>query len=165
MGLVSRDGIIPITADQDTAGPITRTVSDAAILLGVLAGYDPSDPATAACLVARQLLRATTRSSSTRRLSGARGSPCRRFPANRADIMNAAIDVLRAQGAVRRDDSRARGPQLGICVAYPAPADCSTVLMYGQKRDLNAYLAATPGAPMHSLAEIIAFNSTYVPPP
>ena len=50
VGLVSRDGIIPITADQDTAGPITRTVTDAAILLGVLAGYDPNDPATVPCL-------------------------------------------------------------------------------------------------------------------
>src|SRR3954462_5510074 len=49
LGLGSRDAIIPITADQDPAGPTARTVPDAAILLGVLAGYAPHDPATAAC--------------------------------------------------------------------------------------------------------------------
>src|SRR5436853_3716393 len=49
LGLVSRHGIVPITADQDTAGPMARTVTDAAKLLGVLAGFDPDDPATAPC--------------------------------------------------------------------------------------------------------------------
>ena len=77
--------------------------------------------------------------------------------------MNAAIDVLREQGADVQTIP-ALAPQLGTCVSFPPPAGCSTVLMYGQKRDLNTYLAATPGAPMHSLTEIIAFNSTYVPP-
>ena len=77
--------------------------------------------------------------------------------------MNAAIDVLREQGADVQTIP-ALAPQLGTCVSFPPPAGCSTVLMYGQKRDLNKYLAATPGAPMLSLTEIIAFNSTYVPP-
>jgi amidase len=52
LGLVSRDGILPITADQDTAGPLARTVTDAAILLGVISGFDPNDAGTAPCLVA-----------------------------------------------------------------------------------------------------------------
>src|SRR3954467_15266441 len=62
LGLVSRDGIIPITADQDTAGPIARLTPDAAILLGALAGHDPADPATAACLGPGKCYSAFTRS-------------------------------------------------------------------------------------------------------
>ena len=56
--------------------------------------------------------------------------------------------------------------QLGTCVVRPAPTDrtCSTVLLYGFKRDLNAYLAGTPGAPNRTLAEIIAFNNAFTPP-
>ena len=49
LGLVSRSGILPLSADQDTAGPIARSVTDAALLLGVLAGFDAADPATAPC--------------------------------------------------------------------------------------------------------------------
>jgi amidase len=162
VGLVSRDGIIPITADQDTAGPIARTVKDAAILLGVVAGHDPGDPATAPCLVPGNCFSDYTRFLDKKALNGARiGVPP--FPANRAVIMNAAIDVLRSLGA-EVVTIPALAPQLGTCVTYPAPAGCSTVLLYGQKRDLNAYLDNTPGAPVHSLTEIIAFNAAYVPP-
>jgi len=157
VGLVSRDGIIPITADQDTAGPITRTVTDAAILLGVLAGYDPSDAATAACLEPGNCFEDYTRFLDKKALKGARIA-VPPFPANRADIMNNAIAVLRAQGAYVESIPALPAPP-GICVAYPAPAGCSTVLMYGQKRDLNAYLAATPGAPVDTLADVIAFNT------
>jgi amidase len=162
VGLVSRDGIIPITADQDTAGPIARTVTDAAILLGVIAGFDPDDPATAPCLSPGNCFDNYTQFLDSKALQGARIA-VPPFPANRADIMNAAIDVLTALGA-EVVTIPALAPQLGICTSVPAPATCSTVLLYGQKHDLNAYLAATPGAPNHTLTEIIAFNATFVPP-
>src|SRR5205085_297542 len=61
VGLVSRDGIVPITADQDTAGPLARTVEDAAKVLGVIAGFDPNDAATRACLTPGNCLRDYTR--------------------------------------------------------------------------------------------------------
>src|SRR5215475_8347682 len=72
LGLVSRHGILPITADQDTAGPIARTVTDAAILLGVIAGFDPADPATAACLTPGKCFRDYTRFLKRHALRGAR---------------------------------------------------------------------------------------------
>jgi amidase len=169
VGLVSRDGIIPITADQDTAGPITRTVTDAAILLGVLAGYDPNDPATEACLTPGNCFRDYTRFLDRKALRGARLA-VPPFPANRTALMEAAIAVMRAKGAtvelIETYDARIGMPQLGTCVVRPAPTDltCSTVLLYGFKRDLNAYLAATPAAPVRTLAEIIAFNDAFTPP-
>lgn len=169
VGLVSRDGIIPITADQDTAGPITRTVTDAAILLGVLAGYDPNDSATAACLVPGNCFDDYTKFLNRKALRGARLAVPPVAP-NRAALMDAAIAVLRAQGAyvepIQTYDQRIGMPQLGTCIARPSPTDlsCSTVLLYGFKRDLNSYLAATPGAPLQSLAQIIAFNESHVPP-
>jgi amidase len=164
VGLVSRDGILPITADQDTAGPIARTVTDAAILLGVIAGYDPADPATAACLTPGNCFDDYTRFLDKKALRRARIAVLMPIPANRADIMNAAIDVLRAKGAEVQFLPEPFPAQLGSCVSYPPDAGCSTVLLYGQKRDLNAYLAATPGAPRQTIAEIVAFNSTYNPP-
>ncbi|MFL6196553.1 MAG: amidase family protein, partial [Thermoanaerobaculia bacterium] len=164
VGLVSRDGIIPITADQDTAGPITRTVTDAAILLGVLAGYDPADPATAACLTPGNCFSDYTRFLDKKALKGARISVVVPVPASRVDQLLAAIAVLEAQGAYVEIQQAAFPAQLGTCVSDPPVAGCSTVLLYGQKRDLNSYLAATPGAPNHTIAEIVAFNSTYVPP-
>lgn len=156
VGLVSRDGIIPITADQDTAGPLTRTVADAAILLGVLAGYDANDPATDACLTPGNCLTDYTTYLDKKALKGARIAvppP----PSSRADIINAAIEVMRAQGAYV-EIIPALAQQLGTCVAHPAPAGCSTVLLYGQKRDMNAYLATRPSAPVSTLGDIIAKN-------
>ena len=170
VGLVSRDGIIPITADQDTAGPITRTVTDAAILLGVLAGFDPADPATGACLTPGNCLDDYTRFLDKHALRRARiavYSPPTPLTANRQAVIDNAVAVLTAQGAsVRILAVRDIPLQLGTCVVRPAPTDrtCSTVLLYGFKRDLTAYLAATPGAPNHTLAQVIAFNNAFTPP-
>ncbi|MDQ6939142.1 MAG: amidase family protein, partial [Verrucomicrobiota bacterium] len=162
-------------ADQDTAGPITRTVTDAAIVLGVLQGFDPKDPATAACLTAGNCFDDYKQFLNKNALQGARlavFTPTSPLPANRQGLLDNAVAALRAQGATVRILAATDIPaQLGTCVSYPLPAipappalQCSSVLLYGFKRDLNAYLAEHPSALNHSLAEIVAFNAAYIPP-
>jgi amidase len=192
LGLVSRHGILPITADQDTAGPLARTVTDAAILLGTIAGFDPDDPATAPCLENDNhdgddgdhdgdddrhndgdndnCHRDYTKFLDEHALRGARIAVPRMpywngFSANQQKIMLDAIDALRREGAFVADPyeipNQADISGFGICVSFPAPVNCSTVLMYGQKHDLNNYLADRPDAPVHTLGDIIAFNKAH----
>jgi amidase len=156
VGLISRDGVVPITAEQDTPGPIARTVADAARLLGVLAGFDPADPATAVCLEPGNCAPDYTAFLDAGALAGAR-IVVPPFPDDRAPIMDAAIAVLRERGA-RVEAIPALARQRGICAAAPPRPDCSTVLLFGFRRDLDGYLAATPGAPVRSLAEVIEVN-------
>src|SRR5436190_2888487 len=185
VGLVSRTGIVPITADQDTAGPMARTVTDAARLLSVLAGYDPADPATIACLTPGKCLKDYTPFLNKHALKGARiAVPHQRYWTNASgqtvisaeiqQVMNDAIAVLRAQGAIVDDPADIPDAQelnnVGTCVVNPPfPATCSTVLAYGFKRDLNAYLAdfgpgiaADGKTVVSSLADVIAFNNAFV---
>ena len=128
VGLVSRDGILPITADQDTAGPLARTVTDAAILLGVIAGYDPNDPATAACLVPGNCHSDYTRFLDKHALRGARIAVPHvpywsGFTMAQQQIMNDAIEALRREGAFVADPyeipNQTAISAFGICVSFP----------------------------------------------
>jgi amidase len=169
VGLISRDGIIPIVADQDTAGPLARTVTDAAIVLGVIAGFDPKDPATAACLIPGNCLTDYTQFLDANALQGARIA-VPPFPANRTAIMTNAMNVLTAQGATVVTVP-ALGAQLGGCPSrppaanYPPAPGCSTVLNYGFKRDLNKYIEdhVRNKFPIKSLTDVVNFNIAFGP--
>ena len=154
VGLVSRAGIIPIAHSQDTAGPMARTVRDAAVVLGVLAGPDPRDPATADSET--RGLRDYTPYLDADGLAGARIGVARGFAGfhERVDgLLERAIEVMRARGAVIVDP-------VALAHTRGALARAETeVLLHEFKADLNAYLAALgPDAPIRSLAELIAFN-------
>ncbi len=153
LGLVSRSGIIPIAHSQDTAGPMTRTVTDAAILLGCMAGTDADDPATAAA--ASKMAPDYTAFLNVAALRGARIGVARKYfgilPAV-DKLMEDAIDAMKSHRALISDpaDLPSHG-KLG--------EKEEEVLLCEFKADLNKYLAwLGPSVPVHSLAEIIDFN-------
>jgi amidase len=153
VGLVSRSGIIPISHSQDGAGPMCRTVRDAAILLGALTGVDPRDSATTAS--PGKSFTDYTQFCDPNGLKGARIGVARKyFGFNDAvdALIEQSLDVMKKQGATLVD-----------------PADVETlgkfdesellVFMYELKADLNAYLAGLgPNSPVKTLKEIIDFN-------
>ncbi|HEU4562025.1 MAG TPA: amidase [Longimicrobium sp.] len=154
LGLVSRSGIIPISHSQDTAGPMTRTVADAAALLTVLAGVDPRDSATAAART--RIAPDYTRFLDPNGLKGARigVARARMFGDDRhADrVVNAAIEQMRGLGATIVDPADI--PHLG-----DYGDDEFTVLLYDFKADLNAYLASRGAtAKVKTLKEVIDYN-------
>ena len=153
LGLISRAGIIPIAHSQDTAGPMARTVTDAAILLGVLAGIDPRDPTTKAgpekdyapfldvnglkgarLGVARKHFGATTRGNK---------------------VLDAAIEAMKSAGAEIIDPAdRPANASFGAAEQL--------VLLYEFKAGLNTYLASLgPNAPVRTIDDIIAFNERH----
>jgi amidase len=170
VGLISRDGIIPIVADQDTAGPLARTVRDAALVLGAMTGFDPHDAATAACLTPGNCFSDYTQFLDANALQGARIA-VPPFPASRAAVMNNAIAVLTAQGATVAVLASGLAPQLPGCPSrppednYPPAPGCSTVLNYGFKRDLNQYISdhVRNTFPTQSLLDVVNFNIAYGP--
>jgi amidase len=154
VGLVSRRGIVPISHTQDTAGPLTRSVRDAAILLGAMAEPDAKVPAGAA---ARGRFEPDyVHHLNVDGLRGARLGIARRFFADSAPL-NAYLDrcaLLLAQAGATLVDP-ADFPMHGEWVAPDLE-----VLLYEFKADLNAYLARIPPTlPVHNLTELIRFNS------
>ncbi|MCU1386045.1 MAG: N-carbamoylputrescine amidase [Acidobacteria bacterium] len=162
LGLVSRTGIVPIAHSQDTAGPMTRTVADAAALLGALAGADPEDAATLRRGSGRARPTADvdyTRSLDVNGLKGARIGVVRNkyfgySPA--ADrIAEAAIADMKKQGATIVDPVTI--PTLG-----KFDDGEFEVLLFEFKADLNKYLTWLGAAsPVHSLKDVIAFNDAH----
>jgi amidase len=191
VGRISRHGIIPITADQDTAGPMARTITDAAILLGVLEGAAPdaSDPATTRC--PRPAARDYTVYLDKAGLKGARIGIPRAFYYDKlvppgsdhpegglaepqAKVMAEAIEILRQQGAVVVDPADIpsvvdQDPEnnllaWGVCTSLDEVKTrrCSIDLAYGMERDFNKWLASLgPAAPVKTLTELRQWNTAH----
>ena len=186
VGRISRHGVIPITADQDTPGPMAKSVTDAAILLGALEGpaADPADPATTRCKRETDYTRYLDRSA----LRGARigipranyydktTPPGEKEPQGgldeaRAKAMAEAIEVLKREGAIVVDPADIPSvvdPEAGknlllwdLCTSMDEVKErkCSIDLAYGMERDFNAWLASLgAAAPVKSLGELRKWN-------
>ena len=157
VGLLSRAGIIPISHTQDTAGPLCRTVADAAALLTALAGADPRDRATAAAT--GHIPPDYTTFLDKGGLNGARIGVAREKFFGYSDatdrLAEAALGVLRREGAVVVDPAD---------IPHAGTYDDAelAVLLFELKADLNTYLATLgPTARVRTLADVIAFNEQH----
>ena len=154
VGLIGRSGIIPIAHSQDTAGPMTRTVRDAAILLGALTGVDPRDAATKAS-VGHSRADYTTALDANGLESARIGVARKRYTGYSAEtdrVFAAALDLMKQHGAIIVDPA-------DIASAGQTDESEFDLLLYEFKTDLNAYLGQLkPNVGVRSLADVIAFN-------
>ncbi len=148
VGLISRAGIIPIAHSQDTAGPMTRTVADAAVVLNAIAGTDPADEATAEADRRREA--DYTRVLDPDGLRGVRLGVLRPAFSPKTDaVYDQAIAVLRERGAELVDP----------IAAIPTGMGQGDLLQFEFKHDIEQYLAEwAPGSPIRTLDDLIAFN-------
>lgn len=151
VGLISRTHVVPISHSQDTAGPMARSVADAALLLNAIAGSDPADPATAE---ADAHVTDFTTGLADASLKGVRIGVLVNQIGDREDvraIFETALDDLRRAGADLVEIAFEPNDEMG--------RDEFATLLYELRTDMNAYLATLPGKDMpRSLADLIAFN-------
>ncbi|MFT5532782.1 MAG: amidase [Burkholderiaceae bacterium] len=159
VGLISRDGIIPISHSQDTPGPMTRSVADTAVLLGAMTGFDARDAATAVTANNTGQAQDYTRYLDTDGLRGARIGVVTNARSSNPfvqDIADAALLVLKAKGAILVEVELPNINKYGDSELE--------VMLYELKADLNAYLAEFgQGAAVTSLKDVIAFNLIHRP--
>jgi amidase len=155
VGLWSRDGIIPIAESQDTAGPMTRTVTDSAILLGALTGVDPKDPRTAES--AGMAKTDYTPYLQLDALQGARlgyyskPNSATASGAEQLSIFENALNILRGEGATVLE------------IPFSPPTNSSSVLSYEFKRDLNLYLESLgSSSSINSIDDVDQFIVDYL---
>jgi amidase len=153
VGLVSRTHIVPISSSQDTAGPMTRTVSDAAMLLNAMAGSDPAD--------------AATREADRRRTDYMRGLSADALRGKRIGVMRfntGFMDHVDAEFEKALEHLRAGGAELVDLKEFPRRGELGRhtlpILLHELKDDLGAYLASTDPrqVPTRNLADVISFN-------
>jgi len=153
VGLVSRSGIIPISHTQDGAGPMCRTLRDAAIVLSALTGVDPEDPATSASTGKTQP--DYSQFCDPKGLKGARIGVCRKYFgfSDAVDaLMEQSLDVMKKQGATLVDPAE-------IETLGKFDESEGLVFAYEMKADLNAYLARLgPNALVRTMKDVIEFN-------
>jgi amidase len=155
VGLIGRSGIVPIAHSQDTAGPIARTVRDAAILLGALTGVDPRDSATRAS--AGHSRNDYAAALDANGLRGARIGVARKhftgYSTETDKVFAHALDLMKQHGATIVDPA-------DIVTAGQTDDSEFDLLLYEFKADLDAYLRPlAPNVAVHSLADVIAFNT------
>ena len=154
-GLASRVGIIPLSSTQDIGGPIGRSVTDVAIVLDAIVGYDPADPQTAASV--DNIPKSYTDFLQLNGLRGARiGIVTSLFAADSEDVeiatvVRAALNEMKSQGA---DLVEIKIP--GLTELLTDRLGGSLIIRQDFKFDFNSYLAARPTAPVHSLEEVLA---------
>lgn len=151
VGLVGRSGIVPISVTQDTAGPMTRTVRDGALLLGALTGTDPRDPATEPSAEHRH--DDYTQFLDPDGLQGARIGVVRNHFTREHEtvkIVEAALGQIEKMGATLVEDVKLPRNEYG--------SESYDLMKYEFKDGLNAYFATRPTANVKTLADLIAFN-------